>query len=84
MQNETIYTYTNHRLPRPYQLNPGDVMFVSDQHMKELGMTKYFMCDKVVLAGRVVGIITKVCWSEKKWWQFWKKKVCLGCNVEIL
>lgn len=71
---------------RAYRIRKGDVLFLNDIAMKELCPEPIHMLKKFPLDrdGYVYGMVTKCVWSKKKWWQFWKKKKWLGCEVEIL
>lgn len=69
---------------RIIQLNKGDVIFLNNTRMKDICGDELIHVLKTIPLGDLQGIVTECIWSEKKWWQFWKKKEFLGCNVEIL
>lgn len=68
-----------------YHLQKGDVIFLDDIAMKELCPEPIHMLKRFSLGNSTLqGMVTKCIWSNKKWWQFWKKKKWLGCDVEVL
>ena len=71
---------------RAYRVRKGDVLFFDDIAMKKLCPEPIHMLKRFPLDGDgyLHGMVTKCVWSEKKWWQFWKKKKWLGCHVEVL
>ena len=70
---------------RSYLLQKGDVIFLNDIAMKKLCPDPIHMLKRFPLGdSELQGMVTKCVWSEKKWWQFWKKKKWLGCEVEVL
>lgn len=69
---------------RVVQLHKGDVIFLNNIAIKELCNNELIHLLKDVPLGNMSGIVTEIIWSKKKWWQFWKKKEFLGCNVEVL
>ena len=66
-----------------YPVCKGDVIFLNDVEMKKLCPEPIHMLKRFPFC-ESQGMVTKCVWSEKKWWQFWKKKKWLGCEVEIL
>ena len=70
---------------RKYLLQKGDVIFLNDIAMKMYCSEPIHMLKKFQLGdSELQGMVTECIWSKKKWWQFWKKKKFLGCNVEVL
>lgn len=67
-----------------YQLQKGDVIFLNDVAMKEICDEPIHILKRFKLGNsELQGMVTKCIWSKKKWWQFWKKKKWLGCDVEV-
>lgn len=79
-----IFDESHEPYHRAYELRKGDVIFLNDVAMNELCNNELIYMLKDVPLGNMRGIVTKCIWSKKKWWQFWKKKKWLGCNVEVL
>lgn len=70
---------------RAYSLQKGDVIFLNNTAMKQLCPEPIHILKRFPLGdSSLQGMVTQCVWSEKKWWQFWKKKKWLGCEVEIL
>ena len=73
----------NEPFARVVQLHKGDVLFLNDIAMKKLCPEPIHMLKRFPL-GDMQGMVTQCIWSQKKWWQFWKKKKWLGCEIEVL
>ena len=70
---------------RALELHKGDEVFLDEEMIKKLCPEPIHMLKKFQLKdSEFQGMITKCVWTEKKWWQFWKKKKWIGCYVEIL
>lgn len=84
MKFKENYLLLDEPFVRTVELHKGDVIFLNNTAIKELCNHELIHLLKEVPLGNMYGMVTKIIWSKKKWWKFWKKKKFLGCNVEVL